>query len=283
MEQHPIPQNISSYEFKLVGEMTLKQFLKAAVGVVVALIINSTQLVFFIKWPLAIGSAALGLALAFVPFQDRPLETWLMSFLKSIYSPTIYLYKKRANTNWLDVDWSKKIASDEEKEEEEKRKNTATKDSNRVKEFIASLPSVQREGGEEEAAVAEQSSGEPKEEWEGKTTDLNLKKEKLEATGVANFGSIPMPDIPDTPNILVGMVTTNEGGIVEGAIVEVQDEKGNPARALKTNSLGQFKTSNPLANGRYLMVVEKEGMAFDRVNVDLKGEIIKPIRIISNQ
>jgi len=30
MEQHPIPQQISSYEFKLVGEMTLKQFLKAA-------------------------------------------------------------------------------------------------------------------------------------------------------------------------------------------------------------------------------------------------------------
>ena len=49
MEQHPIPQQISSYEFKLVGEMTLKQFLKAAGGVVLALLINSSKIVFFIK------------------------------------------------------------------------------------------------------------------------------------------------------------------------------------------------------------------------------------------
>ena len=44
MAQHPIPQQISSYEFKLVGEMTLKQFLKAAAGVIIALLINSTKL-----------------------------------------------------------------------------------------------------------------------------------------------------------------------------------------------------------------------------------------------
>ena len=50
MEQHPIPQQISSYEFKLVGEMTLKQFAKAAGGIIIALVINSAPLVFFIKW-----------------------------------------------------------------------------------------------------------------------------------------------------------------------------------------------------------------------------------------
>lgn len=305
MEQHPIPQNISSYEFKLVGEMTLKQFLKAAAGIVLALILNSTKLIFFIKWPLSIGFAALGLALAFVPLEDRPLETWIMSFLKSIYSPTIFLYKKRASTNWLDIDWSKKVG-DSDKEEEEREKNREIKDGNRVKEFIASLPSVKREGDDEEdeknpkpktksqkeekkaievevnAAVAEQSSDEPMEDWQDKTVDLGLKKEKLEATGMANFGSIPMPGIPDVPNILVGMVTTGEGGIVEGAIVEVQDERGNPARVLKTNLLGQFKTSNPLADGRYLLVTEKEGLNFDRVNVDLSGKIVEPIRVISN-
>ena len=36
MEQHAIPQQISNYEFKLVGDMTLKQFLKAAAGIVLA-------------------------------------------------------------------------------------------------------------------------------------------------------------------------------------------------------------------------------------------------------
>ena len=62
MEQHPIPQQISSYEFKLVGEMTLKQFGKAAGGIILALIVNSSHLVFFIKWPLVFVFAAGGLA-----------------------------------------------------------------------------------------------------------------------------------------------------------------------------------------------------------------------------
>src|SRR4030043_1429449 len=104
MEQHPIPQQISSYEFKLVGEMTLKQFLKAAAGIILALLINSTKLVFFIKWPLMAVFGLGGLVLAFVPFEERPLETWIKVILKAIYSPTIYTYRKTAPSNWLDVD-----------------------------------------------------------------------------------------------------------------------------------------------------------------------------------
>ena len=69
MEQHPIPQHISSYEFKLVGEMTLKQFLKAAGGIILALLINSTKMVFFIKWPLMLTFGIGGLALAFHAIQ----------------------------------------------------------------------------------------------------------------------------------------------------------------------------------------------------------------------
>lgn len=82
MEQHAIPQQISSYEFKLVGDMTLKQFLKAAVGIVLAFLINASHLIFFLKWPLMIICAGGGLMLAFVPFQDRPLDVWIKSFLK---------------------------------------------------------------------------------------------------------------------------------------------------------------------------------------------------------
>ena len=140
MEQHPIPQQITSYEFKLVGDMTLKQFGKAAGGIVIALLINSSKLVFFIKWPLMIVFAAGGLALAFVPFQDRPLETWLMAFIKSIYSPTIYTYKKESPENWLEIDLSKQLKSDEEEEVV-----IPIKEDKKVKEFINSLPSIGRE------------------------------------------------------------------------------------------------------------------------------------------
>lgn len=96
MEQHPIPQQISSYQFKLVGDMTLKQFFQVAGGVVIALIFYSTPLHPIIKWPLIIFFVLLGAALAFLPFEERPLEKWIVAFFRSIYSPTLYTWKKTA-------------------------------------------------------------------------------------------------------------------------------------------------------------------------------------------
>jgi hypothetical protein len=302
MEQHPIPQQISSYEFKLVGDMTLKQFIKAAAGILLAVLINTTKIVVIIKWPLMAVSAGAGLLLAFVPFEDRPLETWALAFLKSIYSPTIYLYKKRSQKNWLELENLKsKITADDSDNSEEPV--LPIKDTRRVNEFIQSLPSVKREtetfkpkaeikqnkiNPQPEALTKTEPLEEKKDaiktdaDWRDTKANLNLKTEKLEATGSAVFGSIPMPDIPDTPNIIVGMATDETGKIVEGVIIEIQDEHGNPSRVLKTNQLGQFRTSAALANGRYLIICEKDGYKFDRVNVDLNGEIVKPIRIIAS-
>jgi len=212
MEQHPIPQQITSYEFKLVGEMTLKQFGKAAGGIVLALIVNASPLVFFIKWPLMFILAIGGLALAFVPFQDRPLETWMLAFIKSIYNPTIYLYKKKAMKNWLDVDLSRNLAKIKVEEEEEEKKRPI-KEKTKVKEFIESLPSVEREGKkdnkmnrlEDEKKIDEKISREEDEKkkeevddkrvqentWSGGRPDLKLKREKLGATGSIVFGENP--------------------------------------------------------------------------------------------
>lgn len=94
MEQHPIPQQISSYQFKLVGDMTLKQFFQVAGGALVGLIIYSTGLHGLIKWPLILISVGLGAAMAFLPFEERPLEKWIIAFFRSIYSPTVYKWKK---------------------------------------------------------------------------------------------------------------------------------------------------------------------------------------------
>lgn len=96
MEQHPIPQQISSYQFRLVGDMTLKQFLQLAGGALISLLIYSTGLHPILKWPLIIFFFAFGAALAFLPFQERPLEKWVIAFFRSIYSPTLYSWKQYA-------------------------------------------------------------------------------------------------------------------------------------------------------------------------------------------
>lgn len=88
--QHPVPQPISSYEFKLVGDMTLKQFFQVGGGILIAFLVWATPLPVLIKVPLVVIPALLGIALAFVPLYDRPLTAWFLAFFKAVYSPTLY-------------------------------------------------------------------------------------------------------------------------------------------------------------------------------------------------
>jgi len=303
MDQHAIPQQISSYEFKLVGEMTLKQFMKAGAGVGIALLLNSTKMLFLVKWILMIASVGIAFAFAFVPFEDRPLEHWIKMFFRAIFSPTIFLYqrgKKKAVSSVSLINKTSKV------------KNSLGSFSGGLKigspkgKIISGatmddvVSTIQNKGEEKvtkeevstttkRSSINEPVTVPPKEElvvkteddWRDKKANLNLKTEKLSATGKAVFGEIPMPDIPEIPNLIVGMITDAEGKIIEGAIVEIQDNNGNPSRVLKTNSLGQFKTSTPLSDGQYLIICDKENYSFDRVNVDLSGKIVAPIKIQS--
>lgn len=94
MEQHAIPQQISSYQFRLVGDMTLKQFFQLAGGALVALLFYAAPLPGYVKWPFIIVSALLGVALAFLPFEERPLERWIAAFFRAVYSPTGFVWQE---------------------------------------------------------------------------------------------------------------------------------------------------------------------------------------------
>ncbi len=98
MEQHPVPQNVTTFQFRLIGDMTIKQFGYLAGGAIVGYICYKLPLPFFFTWPLATFSVVLGIGLAFVPIEERPMDVWLLSFIKSIYSPTQYLWQKTAQS-----------------------------------------------------------------------------------------------------------------------------------------------------------------------------------------
>src|SRR5687767_3807941 len=98
VQQHPIPQNVTQFQFRLVGDMTLKQFLELAAGIVVGLIFYAAPLPFFFKWPLVIIAVATGASMAFLPIEGRPLEQWILAFIRSIYAPTVYTWQKEGAT-----------------------------------------------------------------------------------------------------------------------------------------------------------------------------------------
>jgi hypothetical protein len=100
-QQHPIPQQISSYQFRLVGDMTLKQFFQLAGGALLSLLIYASGLHPVIKWPLILFFALSGVALAFLPFEDRPLDKWVLAFFRSVYSPTKYSWTKMKKRSYF--------------------------------------------------------------------------------------------------------------------------------------------------------------------------------------
>jgi hypothetical protein len=96
MREHPIPQDVTGYRFHIIGNMTLKQFIEVAAGVVVAVILYNTNLAGFIKWPLMLISGGMGALIAWVPFEERPLDHWLTVFFTVLYHPTKFFWQKQA-------------------------------------------------------------------------------------------------------------------------------------------------------------------------------------------
>src|SRR3989338_5942844 len=102
MIEHPVPQNVTAYQFHLVGDMTLKQFLELAGGIVLAWFIWTLQIPAFIRWPFIGLSALSGFALAFMPLEERPLDQWVIAFFKAVYLPTLFNWKKSRRSDFLD-------------------------------------------------------------------------------------------------------------------------------------------------------------------------------------
>jgi hypothetical protein len=275
MEQHPIPQHISSYRFRLIGEMTLEQFGKLAGGCIIALVFYALPLPGLVKWFFIIISASAGTLFAFVPFEGRPLEIWIISFIKSIYAPTEYVWRKSP----VDFPFIK-TEKDSTQEEYLPQKEIARSLSVKELALIQALSENRDLYSQEELDQAQnllklfQQVG----KIDQQSQDQSLSPEAPQKE--AKFSQdLPFPKPPDQPNVLVGMVISKDNKIIEGAIIEIKDGSGDTVRAMRTNRLGQFRTVSPLPDGQYQISIEKAGLNFDIMKVQLNGEIMSPIEI----
>src|SRR3989344_3018819 len=93
MEQHPVPRDITGFKFQLIGFMTIKQFGYIVFGAILAFIFFQLP-ISFLKFPFAALFGFAGIAFAFIPIQERPLEVWVLNMVKSLYAPTQYVWRK---------------------------------------------------------------------------------------------------------------------------------------------------------------------------------------------
>jgi hypothetical protein len=301
--QHQIPQEISSYEFRLVGNMTVRQFIKMGAGLLAAAFIYISGMPFLLKFLLITLFSAFGFALAFIPVNDRPLDRWIASFFKSIYSPTIYIWKKTA------VRLDMRSVAAQAHHAPVARKVSVDDKQPTIKEYVASLP-IDEDEPEKRKTLSEKEFREQFEKVQLREKSVREEKQADEKVPVAQevktkdslsmdqlmglwdedspgskqakeaeFLEAKMPATPTTPNLVSGLVIDEDDNEVEGAIVEIQDIAGNPVRAMRTNGLGQFQTATPLSPGDYLIVVEKEPYRFDIIKLAIEGKIVSPLKI----
>ncbi len=99
MEQHPVPQHIASFQFKLFGNLTARQFITLAIPLTVAgFIFFSALEPIFVKYFLASVVGGMGVLVALVPVGGRPFDKWLVAFIKAVFAPTQRIWIKEKQT-----------------------------------------------------------------------------------------------------------------------------------------------------------------------------------------
>lgn len=284
-EQHPVPQDITGFKFKLVGDMTLKQFGELAFGAILAYLFYASNWHPILKWPLVMFFGFLGVALAFLPIEERPLDVWIINFLRAIYRPTYYVWKKDTSGLAIAAPSPQVLprpalqAWPYPKVEPEKEKPTATVPTVSVAE-LEKFRAQKLAGKQEEKKVTNivtvdslaqmRSVVEPP--WaSGATGQARVVDRPVRATQTIS--------LTDVPNIINGTVFDQRGAPMEGVVLVIKDKTSNSVRALKTNRVGQFIVSTPLEDGTYYLEFEMPNYSFNTYEIDLAGVVIAPLTI----
>lgn len=282
IQQHPLPQDISSYRFRLIGDMTIKQFASLAGCIILAIIVYGLPLPFFFKYPLVFMFILLGVGMAFIPVQGRSLDVWLIAFIKSIYSPTQYVWKKTLPS----TDGSETAVPTKENNLEAAQPVTNARieitQAPIVQPQKTAVPVIPKPVENKPAPIVTTRPKAPEPTTVPQTpippaAPATVQKPAIVKTPPPTM-NLPIPFTPTTPNTLVGLTLTPTGHILDSVLVEIKKDNLT-LRATKSNKLSQFMFARPLDSGLYQILAEKEGYTFAPYSLELTGEIVKPLKI----
>ncbi len=310
MREHPIPQDITGYRFHIIGNLTLKQFVEVAAGVVVAIIFYKLSLPVIIKWPIIITSLAMGVLGAFVPIAGRSFDQWVIIFFKVIYRPTQYFWKKEPTIpdyfTYTPKNPSQVLQPEVDLTPQRRQRvyeylqsveNTASSTPNNLNTNPDLAGASQTTAVNQTASQAQVKASTPTTQQDlpptsqptPPGTDVQTETPAKPTQpytssheAVIFNRNLPFPTTPTTPNKVVGMVLTKDKDLVPNAIVEIYNQAGAVERAVKTNALGQFFITTPLANGDYVLKTTHDKLRFAPVTLKLTGEIVPPLEIVAS-
>ncbi len=277
MEQHAIPRQITSFEFKLIGFLTIKQFIYLLVSIPTGILVYYIFPVPILNFLLGLAVAGAGVAFAFIPINDRPMEVWVRNLMKRLSSPTQYFFKKHNPAIYFLKDL---VFSD---------------DPHRVMSHIDSQQKLSKYLSNKTQADNRKRNQEISSLFTDSFASLLGKKNKPqvapttaapESSPQQTSGITPPPQPKVKTPFLTGLVKNYKQTALTGVLIYIKKEPdSDPIRILKTNSHGIFATYNPLPPSEYFFEIKdpKGTFFFDTMKVKVESINEKPVEVISKE
>lgn len=271
MDQHPIPRQITSFEFKLVGFLTIKQFIYLIIFLALGFVVYSIFPIPILNIFFGLITAGAGAAFAFLPVNDRPLDVWIKNLIRRLTSPTQYQFKK----NNLAPSYLKNIP--------------ASSSQTQVASHIESQKKLNSYIGHNATPISpqKQSINDLMQNSISALTGKKTEAKKVPQTA-PSVSSSPAPSPSKTPKkpFFTGAVKNHKGVPVYGVLIYVKtQEKAEPLRILKTNVNGIFATFNPLPPAEYFFEIkDPNGIHFfDTMKIKVEESNPSPFEILSKE
>lgn len=287
MEQHPIPRQITTFEFKLIGFMTLRQFLYLVVFCPLGFIFYKLFPIPIINFLLAILIALFGVALAFIPINDRPLDVWIKNFIRRLNSPTQYVFHKANQPisflqNLVYVSDPHHVLGHIEAREKLSvylaKTRTITQNSQK-KQAMQHLIRQPQQINPNQVVVSSQPA------VSGGQSTVNNQQVTVNSTQGTENRNKPIIDTGEKTPHLVGVVKNSKQLPLPGVLIYIKDATNNIVRLLKTNPHGVFATFSSLAPGDYSFEIKDTNSQyfFDTIKIKVDNTPMKSIEIYSKE
>lgn len=308
MEQHPIPRQITTFEFKLIGFMTLKQFLYLVAFIPSGFIVFKIFPIPVLNFLAGLLTAGVGVALAFLPFQDKPLDQWIKNLWKRLNAPTQYFYHKNnppfflVSNLYYVADPHKVMAHIESREKLAAyiAQTAPPQPSNQHRQSIQQLlkkpsgqlahaPQTAKQGtlvtkvssAIQPAAPVAHTTAQGTVSTQPASQPATSGAPAAQTQAAQQLVSVQDPKHPS----LLGLIKNNKKIALPGILIYVKDSAGTPLRLLKTNPHGVFASFHPLPLGEYTIEVKdpKGGYFFDTMKLTITDDKPKQVEIFSKE
>ncbi len=270
MEQHAIPRQITNFEFKLIGFLTIKQFIYLLVSIPLGIIVYYIFPVPILNILLGIAVGSIGVAFAFVPINDRPMEDWVKSLVKRLSSPTQYFFKKQNPA----IYFLKDLIFDSDPH----RVMSHIDSQQKLSKYINIMAPTDNKNRNQEISNL---FSDPFSSLLGKKHDPQPSTIKASPSSIP-YALHPNEKIP----FLTGLIKNHKQNSLAGILVYIKkDVPSDPIRILKTNSHGVFVTYNPIPPSEYLFEIKdpKGVFFFDTMKIRIENVNERPIEIMSKE